>query len=200
LISRLVTVDLVLTTSERLHRRQEYSALDLRQLYTHSTSILNHWAKAIETRGLSCSLGAIVENAFLFFEPGAPIDSLRDIGNQLIEVAGQIEHLLSGERSIQPFQVDSYQEFETALEDEDTIEWFTAAKEITDVVNATNASESLKACLAWLPNYIGASAELRKKMDQTLDFKKPIPKAFVALLRDRYYHLYKALKGIQFAP
>ena len=67
MISRLVTVDMILMTSERLHQLPSFQNLELRQLYQFSMQILNSWAKRIEAEALSLSLSAIIESALVYF-------------------------------------------------------------------------------------------------------------------------------------
>jgi hypothetical protein len=196
MISRLVTVDLVLTACSRLRHRPEYSELDLQQLCGCATSILNTWAQAIEMRGLAVSLETIVENAFSQLGPEFTLDSLLETGNALIQEAGQIECYLSA-RSLQTIDYALVSGLETALDDKETIKWFTAAKQIIGAKNPTDASRSLRSLLAWLPSFVGASNDstLQEKLNQILNNKKPkIPKAFVSLLRSNYYWRYKKHK------
>jgi hypothetical protein len=198
LISRLVTVDLVLTTCERLRQLPEYNGLDPKQLYDQAISILKDWAHDIETRSLTVSLDAIVENAFWKLpQTGPRADALLDIGKQLIDSAGDYQFFLSGDRSVQPYQTAFRQELEAALKDTVTVEWFIAAKEITMLKNSTDASAALRACLAWLPDYVLAAGDsfLRQELNQFLGGKKHhIPKAFVTRLRETYYPAYKNIK------
>ena len=63
MISRLVTVDLLLTMSECLRLLPQYRELDSTGMYKVCEPVLNGWAKRIEAEGLSVSLGAITENA-----------------------------------------------------------------------------------------------------------------------------------------
>jgi hypothetical protein len=200
MISRLVTVDLLLTFSQRLHQLPEYRNLDVKELYDISTLILNAWAQRIESEGLSVSLRAIVENVFLVFQADASIDSLLDLANQLIDCAGRIESLLSGERLVQPAQTQSLQELENAVGDKASIEWFAGAKQIIGIANSTDAANTLKEALTWLLNDRDppANSLLRQFLTKAINGAQPdIPRAFASLFKDRYLLVFKSHRQIE---
>jgi hypothetical protein len=143
MISRLITVDLLLTVSYRLAQLSECKGRDIKELYDISKPILNEWAQRIEREGLSVSLQAIVENTFLFAQPNTSVDSLRIRGHDVIGCAGQVELFLC-ERGGQPMQIQWLEQFETAVNDKQTVEWFEGAKQITELKNSTQASDNLK--------------------------------------------------------
>jgi hypothetical protein len=135
MISRLVTVDLILTVFQRLHQLPEFSDLERTELVEISKLILNEWAMRIESEGLSVSLEAILQNAFLFFtQPDAPINLLLDYGDQLIDCAGRIESLLAAERVVQPDQTQSLQELENAVRGEGSVGCLTQPSESLGIV------------------------------------------------------------------
>src|SRR5262249_51176893 len=96
MISRLVTIDLILTLSLRLRqceplRISEKCDLDF---YAAVRDILNHWARQIEEQGLSVSLETIAENAAQIFRSSkteALWQHLTQIGDSLIEQARELE-------------------------------------------------------------------------------------------------------------
>jgi hypothetical protein len=197
MISRLVTVDLILTAAQRLHQLPEYQGLDLKALYQISKQVLNEWAKRIEAEGLLISLRAIVENTFLVFaQPDEPIDSLLKLGNELIDAAGQIEFWLSADRWLQPDQTRSLQELENAVGDKQSIDWFAGAKQIIGIKNSTEASNTLKEAFAWLLNDRNApeNSILRKFLIEAINGQKPvIPFAFASLFKDRYLWVFNRI-------
>ena len=200
MISRLVTVDLLLTVSQRLRQLPEYRNLDVKELYDISMLILNEWAQRIEREGLSVSLRAIVENAFLVFQADASIGSLLDLANQLIDCAGRIESLLSGERLVRPAQTQSLQELENAVGDKASIEWFAGAKQIIGIANSTDAANTLKEALTWLLNDRDppANSLLRQFLTKAINGAQPdIPRAFASLFKDRYLLVFKSHRQIE---
>jgi len=193
----LVTVDLLLTVSQRLHQLPEFSDFDLKELYEFSKLLLNDWAEKIEAGRLSVSLQAIVENTFLVFIPQPEIPSdrhdsigkLREIGDQLIHASGQIQSFLSTERLSQPDEIRLLQELETAIGDKEKIGWFDGAKEITARKNSTEAADNLKRALAWyldLVNPPGNSATRQFLTEAINGAQQDIPLAFASLFKDRY--------------
>jgi hypothetical protein len=197
MISRLVTVDVLLTVCQHLGQLPECKGRDLKELYDISKPILNEWAQRIEREGLSVSLQAIIENTFLFTQPNTSIKSALDLGHQMIDCAGRLESFLC-ERGGQSFQIQWLQEFETAVNDERTVEWFKGAKEITGVKNPTDASDNLKKALAWFLKVETPpkNSPLRNFLSEATNGKRPdIPLAFVSLFRDGYYLRFRKLFG-----
>jgi hypothetical protein len=193
MISRLVTVDLLLTVSQRLGQLSECKGRDLKELYDISKPILNEWAQRIEREGLSVSLEAIVENAFLITQPNTSIDSLRNMGHDVIGCAGQVEFFLS-ERGGQSVQIQWLQEFETAVNDERKAVWFEGAKEITGLKNSTEASDNLKKAFAWFlkTENLPEDSPLQKFLTEASNGQEPdIPLALVSLFQDYYQRMRK---------
>jgi hypothetical protein len=191
MISRLVTVDLILTMSERLHLVPRCRDLELRQLYDVSTPILNRWAKRIEAEGLSVSLSAITENALVYFSLPNNQSELADIGDRIITCAGQVESLLCGERSMRLLmQTTLLQELENAAKSGNSIEWVEAAREITTAKkNQTNASERLQKYFRLLLTWDKAEdgSPYRDLLTKGVNGEKPrIPKQLVQKLKTRF--------------
>jgi hypothetical protein len=199
MISRLVTVDLILTMSERLHLVPRCRDLELRQLYDVSTPILNRWAKRIEAEGLSVSLSAITENALVYFSLPDNKSDLDKIGDQMIDCAGQIELFLYGERSIQPAKITLLQELEKAARAEESVDWFDGAKQIANVINQTEAADTLKEAFTWVLNYadLPDNSILRQFLNSGVNGENPdIPLAFVSLFKDPWLPWFKRHRRI----
>lgn len=203
-ISRLLTVDSILTLAQRLHRIPEYGELDLKQLYEVSKVLLNNCAKRIETEGLSVSLGTIVQNLIFFFDHRQEysIDLLIATADDLIGAASQIESFIAGERSSQPARLELLGKVETALQDRQIVAWFAGAKQIAGVKNPTDASDQLKESFAWFLKLFGKISPseyplLSQFLEKAISDKKPdIPEAFAAVFKANYYPTFMVAKKL----
>jgi hypothetical protein len=154
MISRLVTVDLILMMSQRLHQFPGIQGTDPLVLYDICRSVLNEWARRIESDGLSVSLNAIAENALFLFSLPNNQRGLIDLGNDLINRARDIEEHLGLKRYLSLGQPPLLAKLEKAARTSGTLKWFDAAKRVMDLKNSTDASEQLRSLLEWLPRYV----------------------------------------------
>jgi hypothetical protein len=199
MISRLVTVDLVLTMSQRLRLLPELNECGCEALYEVCIKVLNGWAKRIETEGLNVSLDSIAENALSHFLLPTNTEWLPDIGDKLIDWASRIESSLCGERWIQPFAVQRLQDLENAVRTGKPIEWFEAAKRITELANSTDASNRLQEFFTWLLRDIDLdeNSTLRQLLTIGGSGKKPdIPEPLILEVR-KHLRVFKALRCIK---
>jgi hypothetical protein len=204
--SPLITVDLILTLSQRLRRLPECSESDLKDLYKQSKLLLNYLARKINEEGLTVSLGAIVESIFLDvnFQQEPSINLLLNTADDLIEAAGNCEFFLSCDRFPHLARSQNHlTELENALKDQQRSRWFSGAKQIVDVVNPSDASNTLKEALKWFLNFFGPINPLeypvlREFLDEAIDGKEPnIPGGIVALFRERYLPTFKTWKELK---
>ena len=144
MISRLVTVDLLLTMAERLRLLPQYRELDWAALYKECKFVLNGLAKRIEAEGLSVSLGAISENALTSYSLQDNQSPLALIGDRLIDSAGEIELLLCGDRLTQSLKTSGLPKLENAANSGNPLPWGEAAKKITGLENVTDAGRKLQ--------------------------------------------------------
>jgi len=190
LISRLVTVDLVLTVSHRLSLEAKDPSLPY---YEAAIQILNGWAKRIESEGLAVSLDAISENALLRFSMPDNTSELRDIGNDLIDSAEHIELILALRRIANQKPL---KDWENAAQPVNPVEWFEAAKQITDLKNSTDASHRLQKLCVWTLDFEPKEGSaLRKLLDEAVNGECPdIPEQLIGKLKEFHRLFEKPLK------
>ena len=190
MISRLVTVDLVLTVSHRLSLEAKDPSLPY---YEAAIQILNGWAKRIESEGLAVSLDAISENALLRFSMPDNTSELRDIGNDLIERTKHIELLLTLGRLANQKPLEDW---ENAAQPVNLVEWFQAAKQITGLKNSTDASHRLQKLCVWTLDFEPKEGSaLRKLLDEAVNGECPdIPEQLIGKLKEFHRLFEKPLK------
>jgi len=190
LISRLVTVDLVLTVSHRLSLEAKDPSLPY---YEAAIQILNGWAKRIESEGLAVSLDAISENALLRFSMPDNTSELRDIGNDLIERTKHIELLLTLGRLANQKPLEDW---ENAAQPVNLVEWFQAAKQITGLKNSTDASHRLQKLCVWTLDFEPKEGSaLRKLLDEAVNGAcPPIPERLIGKLKEFHRWFEKPLE------
>jgi hypothetical protein len=197
MISRLVTVDLLLTMSERLRLLPQYRELDWAALYEVCESVLNGWAKRIEAEGLSVSLGAISENALKSFSRPDNQSLLTSIGDRLIDSAGEIEWLLCAKRMTQSLKTGVL--LENAANSGNPLPWGEAAKKITGLEkNVTNAGRKLQQFFGHLLSWDNPEegSAYRKLLTEGINGTKPvIPEQLVPKLKELFLREKKLLRS-----
>ena len=191
MISRLVTVDLVLRVSHRLFLEARYPSLPC---YEAAIQVLNGWAKRIESEGLAVSLDAIAENALVRFSmPDNTTAELKDIGNDLIDSAEHIELILALRRIANQKPL---KDWENAAQPVNPVEWFEAAKQITDLKNSTDASHRLQKLCVWTLDFEPKEGSaLRKLLDEAVNGECPdIPEQLIGKLKEFHRLFEKPLK------
>jgi hypothetical protein len=161
MISRLVTVDLILTTSLRLRQWKLLPFTDELELYATVREILNDWARNIEGLSINVSLGTIAENAVQLYhysegEPSWP--RLINIGDQLIERAREIEGYILN-RSPGLLFAPIQEEIAKAFKEGKAVSFTEAAMDITVLENPSEATGRLKEFLTWLRDQIVCDVE-----------------------------------------
>jgi hypothetical protein len=187
MISRLVTVDSILTMSEQLRRMLTRQNLDLKKRYDLSVSMLDTWAKKIEAKGLSVSLNTIMDNAFRR-RPDS-LSNLESVGDHLIDDATEIEWHLSGNRFVQSAKSSVPLVLENAAKSGDLIPFGKAAAQIVCLENSTDAAPILqqyfRGLLPW--ENPGDSPEYHKLLTAGANGGRPkIPKLLVLSLEFQY--------------
>ena len=188
MISRLVTVDLLLTMAERLRLLPQYRELDSIALYKECKSVLNGWAKRIEAEGLSVSLGAISENALKSLRPDNQ-SLLASIGDRLIDSAGEIELLLCGDRLTQSLKTSGLPKLENAANSGNPLPWGEAAKKITGLENVTDAGRKLQQLFGHLLTWDNPEegSAYPKLLTEGINETKPgIPEQLLPILKELF--------------
>jgi hypothetical protein len=154
MISRLVTVDLILMMSLRLYQVPKMQGSDPLVLYDVCMLVLNQWAKRIEKEGLSVSLQTVTENSLSLFLSSSDQRELIDIGHDEINRAKDIEEKLSLGRVIGLGSFAQLEKLEQAARSGDRVKWSEAAKKIMGVKNSTEAKRRLQRFCVWLPGFV----------------------------------------------
>jgi hypothetical protein len=185
---------LVLTVSHRLslllkHAQVKDSSLDLTTLHRGAIRVLNGWAKRIESEGLAVSLDAIAENALWSFSLPGNAEELASIGDRLIDSAEEIESLLCGERLTQSLKTMILPKPENAAKSGHEVPWGEAAKEITGLVNVTDATWKLQQLFHHLLKWDNPEEgwAYRKLLTEGINGTRPgIPEQLVPELKERF--------------
>ena len=198
MISRLVTVDLILSTSLRLQKSTVFPITEEQlAFYGAIRDLLNGWARKIEGRGLAVQLGTIIESALRVYLAGTEtpantwMNDLMSIGDQLIQRAGEIEgHILN--RSAELLFAPIQEEIAKALTEGDPVKFTQAATDIVTLRNSTKplknpteARNRLKEFLTWIRDY--ASDDERSLIDDVIKEKRELTTSAVELFKRRDY-------------
>src|ERR1700737_3343121 len=149
MISRLVTVDLLVTAATRINSQRPQG--DPIKLFSSVVEILNCWAHKIESQGVSVSVECILDNVFWLKEQQQCVewDDFKNLGLDLIETAAEFDSRLTSDRCLQSVSRPQMERVERAPERQDKVAFREAAKIVTGVKNPTEASESCRKCLNW---------------------------------------------------
>ena len=188
MISRLVTVDLILTVSLRVCERELLPiTTDEFQLYRDILRVLDGWAKTIERQGLAVSLETIATNAVEMAPkdyPTAlhPLMGLIATGYELISRSRDIESYLSFDRSLALLKQPTESEITLALNDHEFIGFKDAAAQITGLERSADGQKLLKEFLDWFrDNFTDGSSEARTLLDEVISGDRRMTKAAVRL-------------------
>jgi hypothetical protein len=198
MISRGVTVDLLLTMSERLRLLPKYRELDRVALYEMCKPVLKEWARRIEALELSVSLGAISQNALTCYSLPDNQFELAEIGDRLIDSAVQIESFICAERMTRLLKTTSLLELENLAKSGNEVPWTKAVMQITGLKNATEAGNKLKQffqhLLVW-DNPEEGFAYRKLLTDGVNGIAPAIPHQLVARLKERFQRDKKLLRS-----
>src|SRR5260370_1075459 len=142
MISRLVTIDSLVTAITRMHSQLPHDTRGYPvELFNFVLEILNRWAHMIESRGASVSLDCILDNVFWLKTQQRYVDAdFTELGLQLIADAAMFDNLLDGSRSTKNFTSPEMEQMEKALKNSDKVSFHKAAKIITELTNPTEAA------------------------------------------------------------
>ncbi|MFY9984974.1 MAG: hypothetical protein WAK31_09450 [Chthoniobacterales bacterium] len=190
--SRLVTVDLILTTSLRL---RNWKLLPMTKeewvFYANVREVLNGWAKQIETQGLAISLDTIAENAWQIYRKSKKKDSwdhFFEIGNQLIGRAREIE-MQEVDRLTDLVNVPAREEIIKTLARGERITFKKAALELTVLTNPSDAQERLEKFLTWVRNSIARYPDSKayQMLSDVIIARAPLTISAIKLFKTRRY-------------
>ncbi len=196
--SRLVTVDLILTTAVRLQRSALYPPTeDQLAFYGWIRELLNRWAKQIERRELAVQLETIAENALRLYSVGAEAasttwaDDLEKIGYQLIDRAREIESLTLNRSAF--LYVPEQEVMVRALKEGERVDFSKAAMLVTGDTNSTRAKPRFKEFLKWvLGDWIAErESEAWRLFNEILVEEKQLTSNAIEYLKDRCYRIFE---------
>jgi hypothetical protein len=200
MISRLITVDLILAVSVRLRQWDQLPIIEEGSLdfYASIRELLNHWAKQIEEQGLSVSLETIAENAtqiYQSFKGEASWERLTQIGDSLIERAGEIEGLILN-RSMEVLRVPRQKEIAKALQEGERVPFKDAAADITERKNSAEAQNLLKEFLTRLRDRdTDAESDAWRLLGDVIEKNRELTTSAVELFKSGpYYPHFKIMR------
>lgn len=205
MISRLVTVDLLVTAVTRIHSQLPQDARgDPAQLFNPVLEILNRWAHKIESQGLSVSLDCILDNVFWLKTRQQYVDAdFAELGLQLIANVPMFDSLLAGSRLTSDLANRFMEAMEKALESPDKVSLHEAAKIITELKNSTEAAKSCRKFLNWFNSVCYIRDSLSPKVKAVIEkvLSEPqagksleIPRGLAVELRREYLSFKAATK------
>ncbi len=198
--SRLVTVDLILTTSLRLQQSLYPITEEQLSFYRSIREILDGWARQIEAQGLAVRLETIAENALEICLTSAEAGSndLAQIGDQLIERAREIESLTLN-RWVDLLSAPAREELAKALKGGEPVSFKVAAMDITSLKNVTEARDRLKEFLTWLDNWYAreGGSEASSLLNDIIGENRPLTTTAVELFKNRYFPTFEAIRALK---
>ena len=203
MISRLVTIDLVVTVITRVHGQiLAEERIDPVDLLQPALDILNQWALKIESSGTAVSLDCILFNVlWLKTLPQYADSDILELGLQLITNAAQFNSLLELKRMAENPPSPLSETMEKALKSGRKLTFHQAAKVVTGLANSTEAANRFFEFLVWFQSWTPDSEKVKGFVTKIVsDFNRgekakasTITELFASEL-SRQYQLFKSMR------
>jgi hypothetical protein len=203
MISRLVTIDLVVTVITRVHGQiLAEERIDPVDLLQPALDILNQWALKIESSGTAVSLDCILFNVlWLKTLPQYADSDILELGLQLITNAAQFNSLLELKRMAENPPSPLSETMEKALKSGRKLTLHQAAKVVTGLANSTEAANRFFEFLVWFQSRTPDSEKVKGFVTKIVsDFNRgekakasTITELFASEL-SRQYQLFKSMR------
>jgi hypothetical protein len=196
-----ITADLVLTVSVCLAQLPKFRDTKQPILLAMSIEILEGWAEEILARKRSVSLEAITWNAVRLASSSRADESrdLTTIGDYLIQLAESVETIVLekqalelAKRSLARVTQPIENRLTAVLKGAPEVSFSKAAKTITGLKNASEATLRLKEYLKWLRYRLAIDSALQRELDRILEERPKISQSGIDVLKT-YYPLFKDL-------